>query len=138
MMAVAIVVVAILALYYTFVPTNCQDYSCYEVHMAKCASATFVNEESDASWYYTIKGSERESCAVEVTLLSAKDSDLGLRNYEGTSMRCYYGLGVAGYPEKNLAACHGELKEGLQSIVIEKLYKYVVSNLGEIREDLLV
>ena len=80
----------------------------------------------------------KKTCETEVTLLSAKEGDVGLRDYEGVSMLCYYDIGVAGYPERNLAACHGELKEGLQSIIIEKLYKYLVANLGEIREDLLV
>ncbi len=61
-----------------------------------------------------------------------------MRLIEGESIRCYYDLGVAGFPEKNLAACHGPLKEALQDLVIKKLYKYVVANLGEIKEGFLI
>ena len=137
MVVVLILAVAVLALYYTFIPADCDNYTCFEAHMMKCKSATFVNEENEASWRYEILGTVGRTCEIEVTLLGAKDGDLGLRQYEGDTMICAYDIGVTGYPEKNLAACHGELKEGLQSIVIEKLYKYIVANLGEIRDDLL-
>lgn len=135
--AVLIIAVAVLALYYTFIPVSCVDYACFEERMARCKSAVYINEQDEGSWRYQVIGTEQNSCAVEVTLLSAKNADLGMREYENQEMRCYYGLGVTGYPEKNLDACHGPLKEGLQKIVIEKLYKYVVANLGEINEELL-
>ena len=40
------------------------------------------------------------------------------------------------YPEKDLDSCKGELKENLQSVIIENLYKYIIDNLGEISEEL--
>lgn len=136
--AVFIMVVAIMALYLTFIPPICADYTCFEARMSACKPAIFVNEEDDASWRYEIIGTGQNTCSMEVSLLSAKNADLGLRNYEGFDMRCYYDLGVTGYPEKNLEACHGPLKEGLQNIVIEKLYKYIVSNIGEINDKILI
>ena len=134
---VMIVVVAVLALHYTFTPTNCADFSCFQAHMVRCESAIYVNEESEASWRYRVIGTADKKCDIEVTLLNAKEGNIALRQYEKTSMTCSYALGVGGYPEKNLVACHGELKEGLQTVVIEKLYKYIVANLGEIREEIL-
>ena len=136
-MAVLILVIAVLALYYTFVPTACEDYACFEAHMARCTPATFVNEEDEATWKYSVLGTTQKTCEIEVTLLNAKEGDVGLRKYQGESMRCYYDIGVTGFTEKNLAACHGSLKEAMQEIAIEKLYKYIVANLGEIREELL-
>ena len=136
-MAGLILVIAVLALYYTFIPASCADYACFESHMTKCTPAVFINEEEEASWKYAVLGTAQGMCETEVTLLNAKEGALDLRIYEGASMRCYYDVGVTGFPEKNLAACHGPLKEGLQDIVIEKLYKYIVANLGEIREELL-
>lgn len=136
-MAVLILVIAALALYYTFVPTACEDYACFEAHMARCTPAVFVNEEDEATWKYSVLGTKQRTCETEVTLLNAKEGELDLRKYEGAQMRCYYTIGVAGFPEKNLAACHGPLKEAMQEIAIEKLYKYIVANLGEIREELL-
>ncbi len=135
--AILILVVAILALYYTFNPISCQNYECFKENMANCENAVYVNEQDEGSWRYEVLNTESNSCAIEVTLLSAKNTDIGLREYEGQEMRCYYPLGVVGYPERNLDTCHGLLKEGLQKVVIEKLYKHIVANLGEIKEELL-
>jgi hypothetical protein len=137
-LAILIIAVAVLALYYTFIPFSCTDYACFEKKMEQCKNAVYVNEQNEGSWRYEVLGVFSDSCNLQVTLLSAKNTDLGLRDYEGYKMRCSYKLGIAGYPEKNLDACHGPLKEGLQKIVINKLYKYVVSNLGEINEELLI
>ncbi|MBS3081657.1 hypothetical protein J4416_01800 [Candidatus Pacearchaeota archaeon] len=137
LISILILVVAVLALYYTFVPVSCEDYSCFEAHMTKCRSAVFVNEEDEASWKYEVLGTSDKKCNIEVTLLNAKEGNIDLRRYEDTTMTCAIAIGVAGYPEKNLELCHGTLKEGLQSVVIEKLYKYIIANLGEIREELI-
>jgi hypothetical protein len=51
-------------------------------------------------------------------------------------MECRYPLGIMTYPEKDLGACSGKLKEELQSIVIKKLYTYILDNLGELDESL--
>lgn len=135
--AFLILVVAAVALYATFTPVRCTEFSCFEAHMTKCRPATYINDgEKEASWKYEVIGTSDKKCDVRVTLLLAKESNLDLRQYEGKEMTCSHPLGVAGYPEKNLAVCRGELKEGLQAIVIEKLYKYIVTNIGEIREEI--
>lgn len=136
--ALLILIVASVTLYATFTPVRCTDFACFEAHMVKCRPATFINDgEKEASWKYGIIGTSNKRCDVEVTLLNAKESNLDLRLYEGQNMVCSHPVGVSGYPGKNLAACNGELKEGLQSIVIEKLYRYIVTNIGEIREELI-
>ncbi|MEK6894528.1 MAG: hypothetical protein AABX10_03625 [Nanoarchaeota archaeon] len=136
--ALLILIVAAVALYTTFIPVKCTDFTCFEAHMTKCRPATYINDaEKEASWKYDIMGTLNKKCDVEVTLLAAKESNLDLRSYEGQNMVCSHSVGVSGYPEKNLAACSGDLKEGLQSIVIEKLYKYIVTNIGDIREELI-
>jgi hypothetical protein len=137
MIAIMILIVAVLALYYTFAPIKCGNFSCFEAYMVKCEPAVYTNEEVEASWKYQILGTADKKCEIEVTLLNAKEGNVDLRQYEMTSMLCLYPIGIAGYPEKNLAACHGTLKEGLQTVVIEKLYKYIIANLGEIREEVL-
>lgn len=135
--ALLILVVAAVALYITFTPVRCNDFACFEAHMTKCRQAVFINDaEEEASWNYRIIGTSNNRCDVEITLLQAKNSNLDLRQYEDLTMICSHPVGIAGYPEKNLAICKGELKEGLQSIVIEKLYKYIVANIGEIREEI--
>ena len=136
--ALLILVVAVVTLYVTFTPVRCSDFSCFEAHMTKCRGAIYINDvEKEAAWKYKIIGTSDKKCDIEVTLLVAKESNLNLRLYEKEQMICSHPFGVSGYPEKNLAVCTGKLKEGLQAIVIEKLYKYIVTNLGEIKEDLI-
>ncbi len=135
--AILIIVVAVLALYRTFNPVSCSNYECFKEKMAGCKSAIYINEQDEGSWGYEVLSTKSNSCAIQVTLLSAKNVDLDLRVYEGQEMRCYYPIGVVGYPERNLDACHGLLKEGLQKVVIEKLYKHIIANLGEIKDGLL-
>tara|TARA_Y100000310_G_scaffold259044_1_gene267627 strand:- start:102 stop:581 length:480 start_codon:yes stop_codon:yes gene_type:complete len=137
-LAVAAIVVGVLAIYQTFYPVECVSLECYLERVEKCKLATYVNEGVEASWNYEVKGIKSGECDVEVTLLNAKEGELELRQYEGNSMTCSYGVNVLSYPEKDLDSCHGILKENLQKIAIEKLYKYVVNNLGEIQEEFLL
>ena len=102
--------------------------------MQKCAFTTFINEEPEASWQYDIQGKSGKSCLVQVTLLQAKEGDLNLNLFEGHRMICSYDLGLAAYPERDMARCHGLLKEDLQSVLITKLHEYVINNLGAIQE----
>lgn len=124
------------AMFFTFQIEDCPNFECFQSHMAECSKATYINEEPEASWGYEIIGVSKDSCEIEVSLLNAKDGELGLREFEGNSMSCFYDLGIIAYPEKDLDSCTGELKEDLQEIIIEKLYKYVVLNLGEIKEEI--
>ncbi len=100
--------------------------------MARCSLASYVHEEPQASWGYQIQGRQLNECAIEVTLLQAKEGDLQLRDFEGHSMTCFYPVGVIAFPEKDMARCHGRLKEDLQGLIIEKLHQYILDNLGEI------
>ncbi len=129
-----IIILTFFTLYVTFSPEKCPNLECFQENLAKCMPATYVNEEPEASWGYQIAGRKDDKCRIEVTLLSAKEGPLGLRDYEGNSMVCAYQLGYLTFPEKNLDACSGELKENMQSVIIEKLYRYIIDNLGEISE----
>ena len=129
---IMIIIVFAIALYFTLRSENCVSYGCFQGFMIECSPANYVNEEPDATWFYEIKGENGDRCEVEVTMLLAKKGELGIDKLEGQSMTCSYPLGVSAYPEKNLNACHGLLKEGLQEIVIEKIHGYVLNNLEEI------
>ena len=136
--AVSAIFIAAVALFQTYVPLKCTDFNCFQIRMQECKAATFINDEPQASWGYRIRGIYGDECRIDVIFLNAKEGELGLRKYEGNSMACYYGRKTIAYPEKNLDFCHGELKEDLQTVLIEKLYKYIVANLGEIRDELLL
>lgn len=123
------------ALYFTWKPETCESYSCFQDHMVECSRATYVNEEPEASWRYTVLRRTRESCVIDVILLQAKEGDLKLRESEGAHMECAYPSGVVAYPDKDLSVCHGILKENLQNIIIERLHSYLLENLGEIKDE---
>lgn len=131
-----IALAAAFALYFTFKPTSCAGYTCFQDYMASCARAQYINEEPEASWQYTILRRARESCEIRVTLLQAKEGDLSLAGFEGHSMDCTYPLGVVAYPDKDMARCHGLLKEDLQGLIIEKLHAYILNNLANVKDTL--
>ncbi len=124
-----------LALYSTFKPTTCETLECFQDQMVVCGPATFINEEREASWGYEIQRLTKDGCLINVKLLQAKEGELGLRAFEGNSMLCTYPRGVVAYPDKDMSLCHGELKEDLQGLVIEKLHGYIIKNLGDIKEE---
>jgi hypothetical protein len=130
--AILFVLFAAFALYSTFSYKTCYVYGCFQERMTKCAFATFINEEPEASWQYDIEGKSQGKCAIQVTLLQAKEGDLSLKGFEKHTMLCLYELGTAAYPEKDMAKCHGLLKEDLQGVLITKLHEYVINNLGSI------
>ena len=136
LLILVLVIVLIIALYFTTAPIECSNFDCFQENMINCQSAKYVNEEQEASWGYEIIGKKEEQCEIKVTLLSAKEGSLDLRQYEGNSMNCLYELGISAYPERELDLCHGKLKENIQSVIIENLHKYIVDNLGEISEEL--
>lgn len=115
---------------------KCANYECYKENVESCSRAIYVNDESQASWRYEIKGRSGENCAVEVTLLQAKEGELNINKLVGKKMICYDKIGKSGYPEKDLGKCEGSLKEGIQGIIIEKLHKYIVENLGTLDKEL--
>lgn len=128
---------ASLALYNTVGYTQCSSLSCFQEKMSRCALASYVNEEPQASWEYQINGRTSEGCAIQVTLLQAKEGDLELRKYEGHKMICTYPKGTIAFPDKDMSRCHGQLKEDLQDIIIKKLHQYVLDNLGDIASGLI-
>jgi len=128
---------ALLFVYLNFVYTpNCQNYECWQQYMTKCKRASFVNEQTEASWGYEIKGKADNQCTIEVTLLLAKKGELRISEIVGDSMICSYKIGTATYAEKDLSVCHGLLKEELQTLIINKLHAYILENLGQVAEGL--
>ena len=136
--AIVIFVLAVAgAVYFSFLYLpKCQNYECFQEYMSKCSKATYVNDEPEASWGYSIIGRLNENCAIKVTLLMAKKGELGIDKYVNDAMTCYYPKGVAAYPEKDLSKCHGQLKEDLQELIINKMHSYLLENLGKFDESL--
>lgn len=122
------------AFYYTLEPKPCQSFACFQEKMSACKPVQYVNEEPEASWKYEIVRKTSQGCNIEVTLLSAKEGDLRLQDFEGHSMLCTYQHGLVTYPDKDMSVCHGLLKEDLQGLIIEKLHDYLLANLLDVQE----
>jgi len=135
LISVTIVILFFVALYHSLKEEKCLNIECFKENMLICKPAHYINEDPQASWEYNIIEEKNNKCNIKVTLINAKEGELGLKNYNGKSMICSYGYGIFAYPEKNLGLCHGELKEGMQTILIDKLYNQIIKNLGEIREE---
>ncbi len=125
------------AIYATFYyAPQCESFECFRVAMEQCNRVTYLNDDVEATWKYSIIGVRDDSCAIEVTLLQPKQGELGLERLSDLSMECRYSRGSVIYPEKDLRRCHGILKEELQGILIAKLHTYLLENLGQFNENL--
>ena len=133
---IGIIVIALVGtIYYNFYYSNeCETFECFQKGMAKCNKVSYVNDDLEVSWKYEIVGSREKLCIVDVELLLAKEGELGINAHTGEKMSCYYPKGIGAYPEKDLNRCTGKLKESLQEIIIDKLHKYIIDNLGQINQ----
>lgn len=86
---------------------------------------------------YTVRGTSGDSCVVNVELLQGELNNQDSIKLEGREMRCRLPSGVIMIPESDIGNCHGELKEGLQDLVIKKLHTYLVRNLGQLNLELI-
>ena len=115
---------------------ECGGSECFIKRMEKCLRTDYINDADEATWKYEIKGIEGGLCRIDVELVQAKEGELWVSRVEGFDMECFYERGVSAYPEKDLAKCHGRLKEELQTEIIKKLHSYVLTNVGDINRSL--
>jgi hypothetical protein len=134
---IIILIIASTAIYLTFSHVEkCKNLSCWETKLEKCSKASYIQDNTDITWKYTIKGKQNNECKVEVKLVQIKQGLSETQVLEGKSMDCYLPLGALVSPESNPTICHGNLKEEMQTLIIEKLHQYILENVGEISEEL--
>jgi hypothetical protein len=120
---------------------KCKTESCWESKLQDCRRAEFVNNAVDVTWKYEIKGKSNEGCEVEVEAVQVIRGLVKTRELEGKSMKCYLPFDSEGKtilisPESDPNLCHGLLKEELQGLIIENLYRYILDNVGKIGDEL--
>ena len=136
-LVIGIIILLIAAIYFTFFfHYSCDDMACFQSHLEKCAKTKFISDEIETTWKYTIKGKQGNQCEVNVEILSIKEGSADKQKLEGKEMNCYVPFGSTVRPESDLARCHGELKEEMQNIIIQKLHTYIIENVEEIHEEL--
>ncbi len=136
-LTVLAVVVLAAAIYFSFFfDYNCDDKACFQAHQQKCSRTNFINDIEEATWEYNIKGKNDGACEIEVKMLQIKEGTLDKKKLEGLTMICTLPIGSAASPESDIGLCHGELKEEMQNLIIQKLHYYIIDNIGQIDEEL--
>ena len=133
---VFIVVALVTFLYFWTEVEACDSWECFNDNLKSCERTTFIGGD-DMIFEYEILGEFNSHCQVDVKLLQA---NLGVQeslSLEDKAMVCDVPLGVVILPGSDIGSCHGLLKEALQDQIIEKLYSYVVSNVGQISLEVL-
>ena len=135
LLGVGVVVVLVSVWYLFFSSEKCDDIACFNKNLEKCDKAKFISQ-GNMTFDYRILGSSADSCEVKVKFLTGKLSEQDLRQLENREMNCFIPKGVVVSPESELDNCHGLLREGLQELVISRLHRYIVQNIGKINSDL--
>jgi dTDP-4-amino-4,6-dideoxygalactose transaminase len=130
----AFILVVSLVYYFFFHEAACKTEECFKQAFEKCKKASVIKEDDQASWLYQIqkKSSETSRCKVKVTLMVLKQGTIENQKLEGKSMSCNVLKENAFYSEGDLNVCSGELKEGIQDIIIQRMHKYILQNVGQI------
>lgn len=122
--------------YFFFAYVDCGDRDCFDSNLAECIRSKYVGG-TEMVYEYIILGSSKDSCEVQVTLLQGELNNAESKALEGRQMICEIPEGVVMNPESDIGVCTGELKEGLQHLIIQKLHAYLVQNLGRINLEVL-
>jgi len=119
-----------------FYARPCADSTCFVNAMTTCKSVSWIREDVQASWLYTIKGTAKtNACKVEVQLLKIKQGTIDTEQLQGKKMTCTLNKGETKFPEKDISKCSGVLKEELQNIIIQRMHSYLLENIGEIKQE---
>jgi hypothetical protein len=134
---IGVIIIGIAAMYFTFYYSyKCNDLPCYMSHQKECSRTTFIKDSEDTTWKYFVTGKQDGKCGILVEVLSVKAGTADKQRLEGKTMECLLPLGSTASPESDIAKCHGELKEEMQNLIIQKLHSYILENLGEIGGEL--
>lgn len=126
--------------YYTgIIKSDCgTDKSCFDNALMKCRSSQVVIIRDNNVYLYEAWPGVGQGCYVKITLkrIEAGASE-EFKDLEGKSMRCK--LSKEQVESTNLDQfdnlikyCHGELKEGVYEIIINRMYTNLISNLGDV------
>lgn len=135
---VAISVAVFYALYFLFFSAKkCMNEECFLQSLWECKRASFTSVRENATWHYSIEGSTKNACKVDVEALEIKAEERTALALQGKSMSCLVPQGIVYMPEERLEYCHGLLKEAIQDIIIERMHLYIVQNIGIINQSMI-
>jgi len=115
---------------------ECENWDCFNNYLESCDKVKFIGG-TDMIFEYVIEGVSDGNCEINVQLLQGELDNEESKKLEMQKMNCMLPKGIIMIPESDIGNCHGMLKEGLQDLVIKKLYSYLVQNLGRINLEVL-
>lgn len=115
---------------------ECDNWDCFNSRLEDCKRTKFIGG-TNLIFEYTIFGKEKENCKVGIELLQGEINNKDSEKLVGQEMDCYLPYGVVMIPESKILNCHGELKEGLQDLIITKLHTYIVQNIGKVNLEII-
>lgn len=133
---VVIAVVAYVVWFFFFSYASCSNWDCFNSKLESCDRVKFIGGD-DMIFGYSVHGKSGEGCKVGVELLQGELNDQGSIALERKKMTCMLPRGVVMLPESNIGYCTGELKEGLQDLIITELHSTLVQNLGRLNLEML-
>ncbi|PIN77877.1 hypothetical protein COV15_01115 [Candidatus Woesearchaeota archaeon CG10_big_fil_rev_8_21_14_0_10_34_12] len=134
---ILVLIVVLIGIYFlAFHEKKCSDKACFEERIAKCKRTSFINEKSDMVLKYNVIGKIGGKCRTDVLVLEVKKGTSDVVVLNGKKMSCLTPIGVISYPEEDISKCSGKLKEDVQTLIINRMYTYVLENMGKINDEL--
>jgi len=140
-----LIVILLAGLIFTFFYTKrCSDYMCFNSAVVNCEKASYLDDSVEATWQYKVLGKEDGKCLINVKLLMVKKGKTDAESLIGKEMICKLTEGDINSfisknqdikPQADINKCQGELKEGMQEIIIKNLWGIIIKNLGSIKEE---
>ncbi len=128
--------------YIGYFRTICEDQTCFYEKARECNQAEVKVIKDHNVYTYTSYIEPMNRCNLKITLARVQEGSPPEYKelLEGKSMKCTLTkeqmskLNIDN-PNNIIKECHGELKEGLYELVIQRMTELVIANLGEITEE---
>lgn len=146
LLAFILIVIASVAILYAagIIRKDCRDdKDCFDWALKRCISARLVLVKNNNVYTYASRYSFGSLCYLNIKLERvAVGADLELRRLlEGKGMSCKIPREKIKETriedmEDLMSYCHGELKEGLYELIIQRSYGLIISNMNEVVKNL--
>ena len=121
---------------------RCETVGCFEQAAAECKKAKiWTLEGGGTETFYKIRGKSGDNCELYVKILKVGDvSAEATASFQGKDMECKIPLNRFSRMKfeemgSDLDYCHGTLKEEMYSVLVKKLYKLVLDDMGLVLEE---
>lgn len=140
---IILTIVILAAIFYFFIyAETCKDDECFLNSLRECRRAKYISGSQGNEWGYSIQnpfGFWQNKCFVKVNSIKIASEEELAKKLEGKSMQCKIPRAYAGtfiQIHSELEFCSGPLKEGLQDLLVDKLYNFIILNIGELTEEI--